>query len=174
MAKQVMGNQTWGAVAACRSLIVYLIGLYRGPCQVSATSQPAMKATCAMRPTTPQTTRSGLAPSSTRDWASLTRCPPATATARRPFALGNRGFGGLELVEQSGKLAYLSRLPVGDETGEARKAELAQPGELALSLVGERDKTGALVAVVGSHRRETRGLELLDPPANKSTGGPAA
>ena len=148
-------------------LIVYLIGLYRGPCQVSAISQPAMKATCAMRPTMPQTTRRSLALSGALDWASLTRRPPATATACRPFALGNRGFGGLELLEQSGKLTYLSRLPVGDETGEARKAELAQPGELLLSLVGERYKTGALVGVVGSHRHKTRGLELLDLPANK-------
>lgn len=48
------GNQSCGAVAACRSLMGFLIELYLGRCQVSAISHPAAKATCAMAPTAPQ------------------------------------------------------------------------------------------------------------------------
>jgi hypothetical protein len=53
-ANEAIGNQTCGAVLACMSLMVSLTGLYIGPCHDSLTTHPAVKATWAMTPTTPQ------------------------------------------------------------------------------------------------------------------------
>ena len=66
-----MGNQACGAVAACKSLMEFLIELYPGRCQVSAISHPATKATCAMTPTAPQ--------------ASMRLAVPASASAMATF-----------------------------------------------------------------------------------------
>jgi hypothetical protein len=51
------GNEACGGVAACMSLIVSVIALYRGPCQVSVISHPAVNAICAITPSTPNAAR---------------------------------------------------------------------------------------------------------------------